>query len=59
MEDNNYHYIYLNDEDAKPDKNGTELTYWDLQKKYSDEGKKRDIGLLDGKYPFWEEIVSE
>lgn len=50
MEDNNYHYIYLNDEDAKPDKNGTELTYWDLQKKYSDEGKKE---ILD----YWMENI--
>ena len=40
MKDKGYHYIYINDIGISPDINGTKLKYWELEKKYTDEGKK-------------------
>lgn len=40
MEQNQYYYVYVNDEDMKPDVIGGDLRFWDLKKMYFDEGKK-------------------
>lgn len=40
MEQNNFYYIYVNDLAMNEDSRGTALNFWNLQKKYYDEGKK-------------------
>ncbi|MEE3451986.1 ABC transporter substrate-binding protein [Dialister sp.] len=40
MEKNNFYYIYVNDLAMNGDNRGTTLNFWNLQKKYYDEGKK-------------------
>lgn len=40
MRNNGYYFIYVNDVKLSPDFNGTSLSYWELEKIYSNEGKK-------------------
>lgn len=40
MEQNQFYYIYVNDIDKIPPLNNFQLTFWDLEKNYYEEGKK-------------------
>ncbi len=40
MEKNRLYYIYVNDDKIKPDAAGNELAFWELEKRYFDEGRK-------------------
>jgi len=40
MQDNGCYFIYVNDSALPADTNGNPLSYWELEKKYVDEGKK-------------------
>lgn len=40
MHNNQYDYIYINDNDSHPDVAGNSLVLWDLEKIYFEEGKK-------------------
>ncbi len=40
MEKNRCYYVYVNDDRIKPDAAGVTLNYWELEKKYFDEGRK-------------------
>lgn len=40
MQDNGCYFIYVNDSTLPADTNGNPLSYWELEKKYVDEGKK-------------------
>ena len=40
MEKNRCYYVYVNDDRIKPDAAGNRLEFWELEKKYFDEGRK-------------------
>ncbi len=40
MEEKQFYYIYVNDIDKTPPLNGFQLTFWELEKNYYEEGKK-------------------
>lgn len=40
MEKNRCYYIYVNDDKIKPDAAGNTLAFWELEKRYFDEGRK-------------------
>lgn len=52
MEDNKNYYLYSNDMKVNSDKFGKDLIFWDLEKNYSDEGKKTLLDLWVEKIRF-------
>lgn len=40
MEQNQYYYVYVNDEDMKPDVIGGDLRFWDLKRCILMKGKR-------------------
>lgn len=52
MEDNKYYYLYSNDISASSDKFGKELNYWNLEKLYTEEGKKELLNVWIEKVRF-------
>ena len=52
MEKNGNYFIYVNDDAAEPDAAGNELVFWELEKRYLDEGRKDLLNLWGEKVRF-------
>lgn len=52
MEKNGNYFIYVNDDAEEPDAAGNELVFWELEKRYLDEGRKDLLNLWGEKVRF-------